>query len=226
VSRKRSKLVLQRVLHLPTGRNVSVAIISGSAGLIGSEAALFFGSLGLDVVGIDNDMRGVLFGEEASTNWNRRRVANLLGATYHHHDLDIRDRNGILAVFAHYGHQIELVIHAAAQPSHDWAAREPFTDFDINAVGTLNLLEATRLHAPDATFIFTSTNKVYESMPDGCYSVSFPRPACFLVAAFTTLRQIHLALLAHTDSFFPRFAYSGSRERGAITGTPCERGQR
>jgi CDP-paratose 2-epimerase len=145
---------------------VSVALISGSAGLVGSEAALFFGSLGLDVVGIDNDMRGVIFGAEASTEWNRQRVARLLGERYRHHGADIRDRDAVVALVARYGTEIELVLHAAAQPSHDWAAREPFTDFDINAVGTLNLLEATRLHAPDATFIFTSTNKVYGDLPN------------------------------------------------------------
>jgi CDP-paratose 2-epimerase len=145
---------------------VSVVLISGSSGLIGSEAAVYFGRLGLDVVGVDNDMRQIFFGPEASTTWNRKRVQDALGKSYKHHDLDIRDREGILAVFAHYGRAIELVIHAAAQPSHDWAAREPFTDFDINAVGTLNLLEATRLHAKDATFIFTSTNKVYGDQPN------------------------------------------------------------
>jgi CDP-paratose 2-epimerase len=146
---------------------VSVALITGSAGLVGSEAALFFGSLGMDVAGIDNDMRRTIFGEEASTEWNRQRIARQLGRSYSHHDVDIRDRAAVLAVFAHYGANIELVLHTAAQPSHDWAAREPFTDFDINAVGTLNLLEATRLYAPDATFVFTSTNKVYGDLPNG-----------------------------------------------------------
>ena len=119
---------------------MSVALITGSAGLVGSEAALFFGSLGMDVAGIDNDMRRVIFGEEASTDWNKRRIARQLGWGYRHHEVDIRDRAAVLAVFAHYGAEIELVLHTAAQPSHDWAAREPFTDFDINAVGTLNLL--------------------------------------------------------------------------------------
>jgi CDP-paratose 2-epimerase len=89
-----------------------------------------------------------------------------LGDGYEHHDLDIRDRSSMLALFQRYGAAIELVVHTAAQPSHDWAAREPFTDFDINAVGTLNLLEATRLHAPEAVFVFTSTNKVYGDSPN------------------------------------------------------------
>jgi CDP-paratose 2-epimerase len=145
---------------------VSVAVITGSTGLIGAEAAAHFGSRGLEVVGIDNDVRRVFFGPEASTAWTRRRLEDTLGRAYRHHDLDVRDRDGIDALFRGHGAAIELVVHAAAQPSHDWAAREPFTDFDINAVGTLNLLEATRLHAPEATFIFTSTNKVYGDTPN------------------------------------------------------------
>jgi CDP-paratose 2-epimerase len=145
---------------------VSVAVITGSSGLIGSEAAIHFGSLGVDVVGIDNDMRSVFFGADASTAWNRARVEELLGTGYSHHDLDIRDRDAILSLFERYGRAVDLVIHTAAQPSHDWAAKEPFVDFDINATGTLNLLEATRLHSGEATFIFTSTNKVYGDRPN------------------------------------------------------------
>jgi CDP-paratose 2-epimerase len=145
---------------------VSVAIVTGSAGLVGSEAARYFGRLGLDVVGIDNDMRASFFGEEASTAWNVKSLEKQLGRTYRHYHADIRDRAEMLAVFGRYGSSVELVIHAAAQPSHDWAAREPFTDFDINAGGTLNILEATRRHAPDAVFIFTSTNKVYGDRPN------------------------------------------------------------
>ena len=141
-------------------------MITGSSGLIGSEAAIYFGDLGLDVVGIDNDMRQVFFGSDASTSWNRARVQKALGDRYVHLDLDIRDRDAILALFNRYGRSVELVIHAAAQPSHDWAAREPFVDFDINAVGTANLLEAVRLHSDEATFIFTSTNKVYGDRPN------------------------------------------------------------
>ncbi len=145
---------------------MSVAVITGSSGLIGSEAAIHFGSLGLEVVGIDNDMRRVFFGADGSTTWNRERLQNLLGKRYVHHDLDVRDRDEVLGLFRRYGSAIELVIHAAAQPSHDWAAKEPFVDFDINAVGTLNLLEATRLSAGEAAFIFTSTNKVYGDLPN------------------------------------------------------------
>jgi CDP-paratose 2-epimerase len=145
---------------------MSVAVVTGSTGLIGAEAAAHFGGLGLNVVGIDNDMRSVFFGPEASTAWTRRRLEHTLGSAYRHYHLDVRDRDAIDALFRTHGREIELVIHTAAQPSHDWAAREPFTDFDINAVGTLNLLEATRLRAPEATFIFTSTNKVYGDTPN------------------------------------------------------------
>jgi CDP-paratose 2-epimerase len=145
---------------------MSAAIITGSAGLIGSEAAVYFADQGLDVIGIDNDMRSTFFGREASTAWKAEELQAQLGHRYHHYDLDIRDREAILGLFEDYGRDIELVIHAAAQPSHDWAAKEPFTDFDINAVGTLNLLEATRRFAPDAVFIFTSTNKVYGDRPN------------------------------------------------------------
>jgi CDP-paratose 2-epimerase len=145
---------------------VSLAVITGSTGLIGSEAASYFGGLGMDVVGIDNDMRKVFFGPDASTAWNRSRLEKELGRAYRHHAVDIRSREQVNEIFSSHGDAIELVIHAAAQPSHDWAAKSPLTDFDINAVGTLNLLEATREHAPDAVFIFTSTNKVYGDLPN------------------------------------------------------------
>src|ERR687891_2401804 len=145
---------------------MSAAIITGSAGLIGSEAAAYFAAQGLDVVGIDNDMRSTFFGREASTAWKAEELQAELGSRYRHYDLDIRDRVAMLRLFEQHGEDIELVIHTAAQPSHDWAAKEPFTDFDINAVGTLNLLEATRRSAPHATFIFTSTNKVYGDRPN------------------------------------------------------------
>jgi CDP-paratose 2-epimerase len=145
---------------------MTVAIITGSAGLIGSAAARHFAGLGLEIVGIDNDQRSVFFGPEASTRWNRDRLKSDLGASYVHYETDIRDRSGVFSLFRRYRREVELVIHAAAQPSHDWAAREPLTDFDINAVGTANVLEATREHAPGAVFIFTSTNKVYGDTPN------------------------------------------------------------
>jgi CDP-paratose 2-epimerase len=145
---------------------MTVAVITGAAGLIGSEAATHFGGLGLDVVGIDNDMRRVFFGPEGSTAWNRRRVAQSLGTSYIHSEIDIRDRSAVAELFGRYGRDIGLVVHTAAQPSHDWAAGDPFTDFDVNAAGTLNVLEATRRHCPTAPFIFTSTNKVYGDRPN------------------------------------------------------------
>lgn len=145
---------------------MSVALITGSAGLIGSEAARHFANLGFDVVGIDNDMRSRFFGPEASTADQNERLQTELGSRYRHVSADIRDAATINDIFERYAGDIRLVIHTAAQPSHDWAAREPLTDFGVNAVGTLNLLEATRQHAADAVFIFTSTNKVYGDTPN------------------------------------------------------------
>lgn len=141
-------------------------VVTGSGGLIGSATVKHFAGLGHDIVGIDNDMRRHFFGDSGSTSWNTRELGDLFDKQYSHSTLDIRDRAGIDRLFVEYGRSIEMVVHTAAQPSHDWAAREPFTDFDINAVGTLNLLEATRLHSPEAVFIFTSTNKVYGDRPN------------------------------------------------------------
>ncbi len=140
---------------------MSIAVITGSAGLIGSEASRHFAGLGMDVVGIDNDMRRQFFGAEASTDWQRSRLARDLGRSYYHANCDIRDPDSIDRLFQAFQEDIALVIHAAAQPSHDWAANDPQTDFTVNANGTLNMLEATRRFAPDAVFLFTSTNKVY-----------------------------------------------------------------
>lgn len=145
---------------------MSVAIVTGAAGLIGSEAAEAFAREGLEVVGIDNDMRAVFFGPEASTVWNRKRLQAELGSRYVHEDLDIQDGDGVERLFERYGRDVAAIVHTAAQPSHDWAARDPKVDFGVNAVGTVNLLEATRQHCPDATFIFTSTNKVYGDTPN------------------------------------------------------------
>src|SRR5882762_342854 len=143
-----------------------VVVITGSAGLIGSEAAASFASRGATVVGIDNDMRAYFFGDEASTRWSRKRLESTLGSSYAHFDMDIRDLDGLSALFKKFGPAIAAVIHTAAQPSHDWAAIDPQVDFSINAHGTLNLLEATRRHAPGAVFLFTSTNKVYGDLPN------------------------------------------------------------
>lgn len=145
---------------------MSVAIITGSAGLIGSEAARHFASQGMQVVGVDNDMRQRFFGAEASTGWQRQQLEKELGTSYQHEELDIRDRGAIEGLFTRYGRDVALVVHTAAQPSHDWAARDPHTDFSVNALGTLNLLESVRQHAPESVFIFTSTNKVYGDTPN------------------------------------------------------------
>ena len=145
---------------------MSVALVTGSAGLIGSETVDSCVARGYDVVGIDNDMRRQFFGDDASTAWQRADLSRRHGAAYCHEDLDIRDAARVAQVVGRYGSRLRLVVHAAAQPSHDWAAREPFTDFGVNAVGTLNLLEACRQHCPDAVFIFTSTNKVYGDTPN------------------------------------------------------------
>jgi CDP-paratose 2-epimerase len=144
---------------------MKIAIVTGSAGLIGSESVRFFSSKMDKVIGIDNDMRAYFFGQESSTQWNRQVLSEQC-PNYEHHNLDIRDQEGLERLFQQYGNDIALVIHTAAQPSHDWAAKEPFTDFTINANGTLNLLEMTRRHAPEAVFIFTSTNKVYGDNPN------------------------------------------------------------
>lgn len=144
---------------------MSVAIITGSSGLVGSEAATYFAALGFDVVGIDNGMREVFFGQSASTRWMTDKLQReLLG--YTHYDVDIRDASAINHVFARYSTDIQLIIHTAAQPSHDWAASDPVTDFTVNANGTSVLLEAARMHSPEAVFIFMSTNKVYGDRPN------------------------------------------------------------
>jgi CDP-paratose 2-epimerase len=144
---------------------MSLVVVTGSGGLVGSEAARLFAERGWDVVGIDNDMRRTFFGPEASTAANRARLETDLPG-YRHASIDIRDRAALEGLFAELGGAIGAVIHAAAQPSHDWAARDPQVDFAVNAVGTLNLLEAARRSAPEAPFVFTSTNKVYGDTPN------------------------------------------------------------
>lgn len=142
------------------------AIVTGSGGLIGSEAVEYFvAERGFRVIGLDNDMRSYFFGPEASTSPTTRRLADTL-EDFEPTAVDIRDADAVNKVFAENAADLDLVIHTAAQPSHDWAASEPQTDFGVNANGTLNLLEATRAHAPGATFVFTSTNKVYGDTPN------------------------------------------------------------
>lgn len=144
---------------------MGVALITGSAGLIGSESVAFLADKFDIVVGVDNDLRQYFFGKEASTDWNRIRLSHDYN-NYKHFNIDIRDLQGLDSVFSEYGDSIELIIHTAAQPSHDWAAKEPITDFSVNATGTLNMLELTRKYCPEAVFIFTSTNKVYGDTPN------------------------------------------------------------
>jgi CDP-paratose 2-epimerase len=142
------------------------AIISGSGGLIGSESVRRFVQDGYDVIGLENDMRARFFGADASTAHTTEALSSRYPSEFRSLEIDIRDGEGVSRIFAEHAKQIELVIHTAAQPSHDWAASDPQTDFAVNANGTLNLLEATRLHAPGATFIFCSTNKVYGDLPN------------------------------------------------------------
>jgi len=144
---------------------MSIAIITGAAGLIGSEAVNFFSKKFDLVIGIDNNLRKYFFGKEGSIEWNMKRLQDTV-TNYKHYDLDIRDNAGMENLFKEYNNDIKLILHTAAQPSHDWAAKEPFTDFTVNANGTLNLLEMCRLHSPAAVFIFTSTNKVYGDTPN------------------------------------------------------------
>ena len=144
---------------------MTIAVITGSGGLIGAEAARFFNQQGFHVVGIDNDMRKQFFGDEASTALSVQRLKSDL-SNYSHYKTDIRDSEAIGQIFNKYGSDVGLIIHTAAQPSHDWAARDPMTDFGVNATGTLNLLESMRQYCPAAVFIFTSTNKVYGDRPN------------------------------------------------------------
>lgn len=138
--------------------------ITGSSGLIGSELVTFFDSRATRVIGVDNNMRADFFGPEGDTTWNLQRLRQST-RRFSHHQLDIRDREGLSGLFTHEG-PFDLIVHCAAQPSHDLAARRPFDDFDVNATGTLNVLEMTRQHCPEAVVVFMSTNKVYGDAPN------------------------------------------------------------
>lgn len=138
-------------------------VVTGAAGLVGSEAVSFYSERGARVLGVDNNMRRSFFGADGDTTWNRERLQQAYRG-YEHRHLDIRDREGIDALFR--AEKPDLIVHCAAQPSHDLAARRPFDDFDVNAVGTMNLLEACRQHCPESPFVFTSTNKVYGNAPN------------------------------------------------------------
>jgi CDP-paratose 2-epimerase len=144
---------------------MNIALVTGSSGLIGGESVNFLASKFDKIIGIDNNLRSYFFGQSASTNWNRDRLSNLHD-NFLTVDMDIRSYEKLEELFKEYGNDIKLIIHTAAQPSHDWAAKEPLTDFGVNAIGTLNLLELTRNYCSDAVFIFTSTNKVYGDTPN------------------------------------------------------------
>lgn len=139
---------------------MKVVIVTGSNGLIGNEVCKFYIERNFLVVGIDNNMREYFFGVKNTSNTNQSHT------NYIHYDVDIRDNEKIINIFKTYNTDIDLIVHTAAQPSHDWAAKEPLTDFTVNALGTLNILESFRLYSPNATFIFTSTNKVYGDNPN------------------------------------------------------------
>ena len=138
-------------------------VVTGSSGLIGSESVTYFDARGWEVHGVDNNMRRDFFGPDGDTSWNLKRVQ---AATkhFHHHVIDIRNRDALLEFLG--GIKPDFIIHCAAQPSHDLAASRPFDDFDVNAVGTMNMLEGARRHAPDAVFCHLSTNKVYGDAPN------------------------------------------------------------
>lgn len=143
--------------------NKKTVLVTGSAGLIGSAAVRFFAEKGFKILGIDNNSRKYFFGASASTAWNKKKLQKEV-KDYLHFDVDIRNQKKIEEILKK--NKVDLIIHTAAQPSHDWAAKEPLTDFTINALGTLILLEAYRKFAPEAAFIFTSTNKVYGDNPN------------------------------------------------------------
>lgn len=147
------------------GTTMAIAIVTGSSGLIGSEACRFLHDKGFTIVGIDNNLREYFFGKDGSINCNTSLLQRDL-QNFEHNNIDIRDNEALDKLFAKYNSDIRIIVHTAAQPSHDWAANEPLTDFTVNALGTINLLEQTRKPCPEATFIFTSTNKVYGDTPN------------------------------------------------------------
>ena len=144
---------------------MKIALITGSCGLVGSEASIYFAKKGFKILGIDNNTRKFFFGKDGDITWVKKKLKNQLN-NYEHLNIDIRSLNSLKKVFSKYKKKIKVIIHAAAQPSHDWAKNKPFIDFDINAKGTLNLLELTKLYCPNAPFIFMSTNKVYGDSPN------------------------------------------------------------
>ena len=144
---------------------MNTVLITGSNGLIGSAAVSFFAPKADLILGLDNNMRKHFFGNDGDTKWRELKLKNKF-KNFISHNLDVRDYRGLKQVFRKYNSDIDLVIHTAAQPSHDWALKDPILDFEVNANGTLNLLQLTKLYSKDAVFIFTSTNKVYGNTPN------------------------------------------------------------
>ena len=144
---------------------MKIALITGSCGLVGSEASIFFSKKGFKILGIDNNTRKSFFGKDGDVSWVKKKLKKNF-KNYNHFNLDIRNYKSLEKLFQRYKKNIKIIIHAAAQPSHDWAKNYPFIDFDINAKGTLNLLELTKLYCSTSPFIFMSTNKVYGDNPN------------------------------------------------------------
>ncbi len=144
---------------------MSLALITGSCGLVGSESAEFFAKKGFGIVGVDNNLRKFFFGKDGDVSWIKNKLKKNL-SKYYHYDSDIRNYRALEKIFKKYKKNISIIIHAAAQPSHDWAKAKPFVDFDVNAKSTLNLLELTKLYCPESPFIYMSTNKVYGDNPN------------------------------------------------------------
>ena len=144
---------------------MSIVIITGANGLVGSEAVSFFSKKKYTVVGIDNNLRKFFFGEDGSTSWIKRKIIKE-NKNYIHYNIDIRNSQALNKLFKRYKNNISLIIHCAAQPSHDYGKNYPKIDFNVNATGTLNLLELTKKYCPNSPFIFMSTNKVYGDNPN------------------------------------------------------------
>ena len=144
---------------------MNIALITGSCGLVGSESSIYFAKKGFKILGIDNNTRKFFFGKDGDISWIKKKLKKNL-KNYNHYDIDIRNYTALKKIFKKYKKNIKVIIHAAAQPSHDWAKNKPFIDFDINAKGTLNLLELTKLYCSESPFIFMSTNKVYGDNPN------------------------------------------------------------
>ena len=144
---------------------MSLVLITGSCGLVGSEAAIFFSKKGFEILGVDNNARKFFFGPDGDISWIKKSLKKKI-KNYNHYNIDIRNYNSLKRIFSKYRNQIKLIIHCAAQPSHDWAKNKAFIDFDVNAKGTLNLLELTKKYCSSSPFIFMSTNKVYGDNPN------------------------------------------------------------